>query len=146
MNQHEKSESDKSAVPVNESRRDLKRKRYETGDFGESYDSRYSSGLNELNTLVERRWIASHLKGNRILDAGAGTGRLSAYLAGQGFSVVALDNSRPMLETLRRKVPVACALRSRRGCDAFAPTVRAAATSTWRRASTVDLMRSRRRS
>ena len=112
MNQHEKSESDKSAVPVNESRRDLKRKRYETGDFGESYDSRYSSGLNELNTLVERRWIASHLKGNRILDAGAGTGRLSAYLAGQGFSVVALDNSRPMLETLRRKVPVACALRS----------------------------------
>ena len=112
MNQPKKFESPGSAVPDNESRRELKRKRYETGDYGESYDSRYSSGLNELNTLVERRWIASHLEGNRILDAGAGTGRLSAYLAGKGLNVVALDSSQPMLDTLRRKAPAVCAVRS----------------------------------
>jgi SAM-dependent methyltransferase len=92
--------------------RDLKRSRYETEDYGDRYDRRYCSGLNELNTLVERGWIARHLKGVFVLDAGTGTGRFAAFLENQGNRVVALDSSQAMLDSLREKAPCIPSLRS----------------------------------
>ena len=77
--------------------RDLKKSRYETEDYGDSYDRRYCSGLNEVNTVVERGWIARRLEGELILDAGAGTGRFAAFLEARGKRVVALDSSAQMM-------------------------------------------------
>lgn len=85
--------------------RSLKKERYEKHHFGEDYDRRYSSGLNELTTLVERRWIETHLTGGLILDAGAGTGRFAAALGDAGRRMVAVDSSAPMLACLREKTP-----------------------------------------
>jgi ubiquinone/menaquinone biosynthesis C-methylase UbiE len=42
-------------------------------------------------------------KGKKVLDAGAGTGRISARLAEAGAEVTALDISPEMLEILKRK-------------------------------------------
>jgi SAM-dependent methyltransferase len=39
----------------------------------------------------------------RLVDLGCGAGRHAMRFAGRGFSVVAIDLSRPMLETVRRK-------------------------------------------
>lgn len=85
--------------------RSLKKERYEKHHFGEDYDRRYSSGLNELTTLVECRWIETHLTGGLILDAGAGTGRFAAALGDAGRRMVAVDYSAPMLACLREKTP-----------------------------------------
>ena len=82
--------------------RELKRERYRDPAFAGDYDSRYASGLNELNTLVERRWIAWRVRG-LVLDAGAGTGRFSEYLKHQDYMVLALDSSLRMLAGLRGK-------------------------------------------
>ena len=92
--------------------RDLKKSRYQSEDYGTRYDRRYSTGLNELNTLVERKWIARYLKGAFVLDAGAGTGRFAAFLESRGNRVVALDSSGSMLDALREKAPGMPSVRS----------------------------------
>jgi len=92
--------------------RDLKRSRYQSENYGAHYDRRYSTGLNELNTIVERRWIARYLKGAFVLDAGAGTGRFAAFLESRGNKVVALDSSGAMLDALREKAPGMPSVRS----------------------------------
>jgi SAM-dependent methyltransferase len=56
------------------------------------------------------RWAAECLGvplGARVLDLGAGTGKLTRGLAALGFDVVAVDPGRPMLEQLRATVPEA---------------------------------------
>ncbi len=49
----------------------------------------------------------------RVLDLGAGTGKLTTALVARGLEVVALDPSRPMLAELRRACPSAEALEGR---------------------------------
>ena len=112
MNPPNRQEKGKSPVEESPTVRELKRSRYETEDYAERYDRRYGSGLNELNTLVERRWIVRHLKGALVLDAGAGTGRFTAFLENQGNTVVALDSSQAMLDALREKAPGIPSVRS----------------------------------
>jgi SAM-dependent methyltransferase len=56
------------------------------------------------------RWAAERLglaEGARVLDVGAGTGKLSRGLAARGFAVVAVEPGGPMLAQLRRVVPLA---------------------------------------
>lgn len=79
---------------------DAKRERYRQLDYGDRYDRRYAGGINRLNTEVERRWIARRIPEGLVLDAGTGTGRFSAHLAGQDRRVVALDSSPGMLAGL----------------------------------------------
>ncbi|HLA39728.1 MAG TPA: class I SAM-dependent methyltransferase [Candidatus Glassbacteria bacterium] len=83
----------------------IKRRRYASEDFGESYDERYAGGVNLVNTAVERAWTATHLAGEPLLDAGAGTGRIAAWLTGRGAPVFPLDSSFNMLAHLKGKVP-----------------------------------------
>ena len=91
--------------------RRTKRERYESCDYGEKYDLGYASGLNDLNTLVERSWISRHIDGKTVLDAGAGTGRFIPCLWAEGRKVVALDSSQAMLAALGEKYPsVPCIL------------------------------------
>jgi SAM-dependent methyltransferase len=59
------------------------------------------------------RWAAEQLglkDGARVLDVGAGTGKLSRGLVALGFEVVAVEPGGPMLEQLRQAVPGAEAL------------------------------------
>jgi SAM-dependent methyltransferase len=59
------------------------------------------------------RWAAAQLRlasGARVLDVGAGTGKLARGLVGLGFEVVAVEPGAPMLEQLRTAVPEAEAL------------------------------------
>ncbi len=51
-------------------------------------------------------WLVGTSPG-RVLDVGAGTGKLSSAVAALGHEVVAADPSLPMLQQLRRVVPVA---------------------------------------
>jgi SAM-dependent methyltransferase len=59
------------------------------------------------------RWAAEILglaPGDRVLDVGAGTGKLARGLVALGFDVVAVEPGGPMLEQLRTAVPEAEAL------------------------------------
>jgi SAM-dependent methyltransferase len=59
------------------------------------------------------RWAAEQIglaEGVRVLDVGAGTGKLARGLVAVGFDVVAVDPGSPMLEQLRTAVPEAEAL------------------------------------
>jgi len=54
------------------------------------------------------RWLAEQLglvEGARVLDVGAGTGKLTRGLVSVGFEVVAVEPGTPMLDELRRAVP-----------------------------------------
>jgi len=46
----------------------------------------------------------------QVLDLGAGTGKLTSALVDRGLDVAAVDPSGPMLDVLRRRVPVARAI------------------------------------
>ena len=59
------------------------------------------------------RWAAEQLgldPGARVLDIGAGTGKLTRRLVSLGFDVVAVEPGAPMLDQLRTAVPAAEAL------------------------------------
>jgi SAM-dependent methyltransferase len=59
------------------------------------------------------RWAADELglaTGARVLDVGAGTGKLTRGLVALGFDVVAVEPGAPMVEQLRKAVPEAQAL------------------------------------
>jgi SAM-dependent methyltransferase len=59
------------------------------------------------------RWAAEILgiaPGDRVLDLGAGTGKLAGGLVALGFDVMAVEPGAPMLEQLRTAVPEAEAL------------------------------------
>ena len=56
------------------------------------------------------RWAAEQLglaERARVLDVGAGTGKLTRGLVALGYEVVAVEPGRPMLEQLRKEVPEA---------------------------------------
>ena len=51
-------------------------------------------------------WLVAGVpEGGRVVDVGAGTGKLSGALAGRGFAVLAVDPSTDMLAQLRRRLP-----------------------------------------
>lgn len=60
--------------------------------------------LNRAYDEWEKQSLLSHfgkkLSGKRVLDLGAGVGRISLVMAQQGAEVIALDNSRAMLERI----------------------------------------------
>lgn len=68
------------------------------------YDRRHGAVL----TLDIARELASRgelQRDGRVLDIGAGTGRVAIAFAGIGYRTVALDPALPMLNELRRKAP-----------------------------------------
>ena len=62
--------------------------------FGANYDILTNANLNK---------ISSYVKSGKVLDFGAGTGRISIPLAQQGFDVTAIDKSQAMLDIIKEK-------------------------------------------
>lgn len=58
--------------------------------------------LTRLKNLVEIIWVLRQARGKRILDAGAGTGRVTFPLQERGATVVAMDISGEMLDEGRK--------------------------------------------
>lgn len=50
-------------------------------------------------------WLPGDLTGQRILDAGCGTGQIAIALAARGAEVVAIDLSRTLTDLARERVP-----------------------------------------
>ncbi len=67
----------------------------------------YDEGLGYLNSFEEGELfhMIGGLKGKRVLDIGAGTGRLVRELKDRGAEVVAADISEKMLDVLGKKFP-----------------------------------------
>src|SRR4051794_16289131 len=57
------------------------------------------------------RWALAAAPGRRVLDLGAGTGKLSATLVAAGADVTAVEPDPAMLTELRRALPAVRALR-----------------------------------
>ena len=62
------------------------------------------SGIEVLEADAVRRTL-EHMSAGRILDAGCGTGRHSAYLSALGHAVVGVDASDAMVRQARERVP-----------------------------------------
>lgn len=65
----------------------------------------YDKKLSYLNSFEKGRIIPflGEVKGLRILDIGAGTGRIAVQLAQRGAQMTACDNSSKMLDVLKKK-------------------------------------------
>jgi len=71
--------------------------------WADSYDS-HPNGLIKIEEPIVRRLLGA-VAGKRVLDAGCGTGRHTAWLAHQGARVIGVDPSAAMLEHARAKLP-----------------------------------------
>jgi SAM-dependent methyltransferase len=69
-------------------------------EFSEFYDLYVGDWMEDLPVYAEHAKRAN----SSLLEIGAGTGRLTVPLAEQGFSVVAVDSSASMLQTLRKRL------------------------------------------
>jgi SAM-dependent methyltransferase len=76
---------------------------------GDAYDERWrklaaaGQRIHGEADLIES--LLGETGGNRVLDAGCGTGRVATELAARGFSVVGMDLDEDMLATARAKAP-----------------------------------------
>lgn len=66
---------------------------------------RYDDKQTYLNSFEQNRLVPllGDVKGKKVLDVGAGTGRLAVQIANMGALVTATDVSENMLEVLKRK-------------------------------------------
>jgi SAM-dependent methyltransferase len=76
---------------------------------GDEYDARWrrlaAQGQNVHGEADLVEWLLRRFGGQRVLDAGCGTGRVAIELAARGFEVVGVDVDRAMLDAARAKAP-----------------------------------------
>lgn len=82
---------------------------YKDVAVAERYDQERFSGLpgrifNALERRVLRKAFATIARSLKVMDLPCGTGRLAETLLEEGFQVVGIDISAPMLEVARRKL------------------------------------------
>ena len=70
--------------------------------FADVYDDWYED-VSDVGSTVERVAALAGSRGGRVLELGAGSGRLAVPLAGRGLDVWAVDASTAMLDRLRAK-------------------------------------------
>jgi ubiquinone/menaquinone biosynthesis C-methylase UbiE len=81
-------------------------------------DRRWRTPQGVRNDAHQKRIVGELLgpiAGQRVLEIGPGTGRLSSWLADRGASLIGADVARPMLERLRARMPAAHAVQAE-GC------------------------------
>lgn len=75
-------------------------------DLAQAYDSdvvrRNEAELDFRKPIIDK-WADQLTPGCRIIELGAGTGQVAAYLTGRGFDVLALDLSPQNVEMCRRR-------------------------------------------
>ena len=77
--------------------------RYSTPELAWEYDQRNPSvHSNELEWYRSR--LGKPAVAKSVLEFACGTGRLTIPLAEHGYSIIAVDNAKPMLERLERKL------------------------------------------
>ncbi|MFC9995117.1 class I SAM-dependent methyltransferase [Nocardia sp. NPDC127526] len=82
--------------------------------FGAAADAYAEHRPDYAKTAV--RWALEPAPGPRVLDLGAGTGKLTGTLVALGADVIAVEPDPAMLTELRRALPgVACPAGQRRG-------------------------------
>ncbi len=67
------------------------------------YDVRWDQLEAQGQSVHDEADFVAQLGGDRVLDAGCGTGRVAVELARRGFTVVGIDNDADMLAYARRK-------------------------------------------
>ncbi|MGI8755214.1 MAG: class I SAM-dependent methyltransferase, partial [Acidimicrobiales bacterium] len=73
---------------------------------GTDYDERWERlAASGAEVHGEAALVADLAPGQRVLDAGCGTGRVAIELARRGFAVTGVDLDEPMLAEARRKAP-----------------------------------------
>lgn len=73
---------------------------------GDEYDAHFTRLADAGHHLHGEADLAAALvDGDRIVDAGCGTGRVAIELAARGFDVIGVDSDPGMLEVARRKAP-----------------------------------------
>lgn len=82
---------------------------YSMNNVAQNYDSdRFLTPGGKMFDFFEKTVVLSHLpkspEGQKILDAGAGSGRFTIEIAKKGFNVVACDYSEAMLEIIKSKI------------------------------------------
>jgi SAM-dependent methyltransferase len=70
----------------------------------------YEHGRPEYPAAVVERLGLAAGSGSRVVDLGAGTGKLTRLLDAAGLETIAVDPSRPMLDELAARVPRATAI------------------------------------
>lgn len=77
----------------------------------------YESGPNPLIAIEEKTTIGlmKDIGGKIVLDLGCGTGRYCALLAGQGATVIGVDQSPKMLDSAKAKISPVCQFEVRQG-------------------------------
>ena len=68
-----------------------------TKDSGKKYESHVEK---KLFSMVAKKYFCEHINAGKVLDVGAGTGRLSFALAENGCDVLAVDISEEMLKII----------------------------------------------
>lgn len=80
----------------------------ETIDLYNSFADNYATQALDHGPVMQRKLFASLItKGGKILDAGCGSGRDSAFFSELGFVVIGLDKSEKLLELARIAAPKA---------------------------------------
>lgn len=75
-------------------------------DVAKAYDRYYDDDTGKSVDRIEKEMLKKHLTGIKdevILELGCGTGHWTEFLCLQGFRIMAIDNSEPMLEIAKRK-------------------------------------------
>ena len=81
---------------------DATRRRLQAASFGKAAETYERARPTYPEAAID--WLLPpHAR--RVLDLGAGTGKLARSLAARGLEVVAVDPAPPMLDQLRAKLP-----------------------------------------
>jgi len=75
-------------------------------DIAQNYDRFYVNRVGQLYDRLEKAAISSllpKLSRGTILDVGCGTGHWSAFFVHEGFNVIGIDESEPMIRIARNK-------------------------------------------
>lgn len=74
----------------------------------DNYDDWYETEIGHVADQLERAQAVKLFQppGMRVLEIGCGTGQYTAWLAGQGYQVTAVDISEKMMERAREKIAV----------------------------------------
>ena len=80
-------------------------KLYQEKDIALKFESDQLSLYGKIKDYIEKRGILNNIEGNKILDLGSGTGRLTKFLSEKNYKVTPCDISKEMLSHFSKDLP-----------------------------------------